>query len=507
MKLALIDLSAPQDVKILLVKTGGVSAVLSAHHLLVEEGSEPLALVAGELAALSAADLPVVIIPPADLVADGVFHFPPMPEREIRKVLPREIAGLAGQPGPFTFDYQITGAVIDKGVEKTEVHAFYSVQETLTAFVRRVMDTGLAVFRIVPDVQGFNALLEAVPELVEEKGGLLLAEVREARISLHLFKGRHWALDREFAFRTAEGGSEPGADDLNRIVLETSRTLQFFKQKFRGYPVSRAVIFGAHPAVPAIQKAIADSLAVPAIRLNLDTLKNKLTLPRTVVDGDEFLGLFARPLFVTLALGRKKVLNLFPAGFEDRKLTSRRRLFSLVTVALLLASLAGATFYFEGIKRSYRQEVEHTRSTYLGMDQRVVEIEAVKASRADFFRIRQFIDGPRRYADSLAELVRAITLAAGDDLRLQEFVATPKGETARFTLRGVFVAEDGLVAQNSFLRFFNRCKENAGVSELTSGEVKIAPPAPGADPGSGTPAAAEAPLELRFQLSGVLELE
>lgn len=505
MKIALVDLSAPQDLKILLVKTGGVSTVLSAHQLAVEDGGDPLALVAGQLASLGSGDLTVAIIPPADLVADQVFHFPPMPEREIRKVLPREVAGAAGQPGPFTIDYQLSGTVVEKGAEKIEVHAFYGVQESLAAFVRRAMEAGLPVSRIVPDVIGFNALLDAVPELMDEKEGLLLAEVRDGRISLHLFKGRHWALDREFAFRS-EAGAEPEAEDLQRIVLETSRTLQFFKQKFRGFPVSRAVIFGAHQAVPAIQKAVADSLAVPVVRLSLDRLKGKLSLPRSVVDGDEFLGLFARPLFVALALGRKRVLDLFPAGFEDRRQKSRRRFFAALTLGALLVGLAGATLYFEGIRNSYRREVKATQATYFGMDRRVAEIEAVKAQRADVFRIRQFIDGPRRYADSLAELVREITLAATDDLRIDEFDAEPAGETARFTLRGVFQAGDGITAQSAFLRFFGRLKEAPGVVDLLSGEVKIAPPPPAAETTAET-VGISPPLELRFQLTGQLELE
>jgi len=200
------------------------------------------------------------------------------------------------------------------------------------------------------------------------------------------------------------------------------------------------------------------------------------------------------------------VLDLFPAGFEDRKQKSRRRIFSILALGTLLVALAGTTFYFEGIKNSYRQEVKKTQAAYFGLDRRVAEIEAVKEKRADVFRIRQFIDGPRRYADSLAELVREITLAATEDLRIDEFSAEPAGETARFTLRGVFQASDGITAQSAFLRFFGRLKEIGGVVDLLSGEVKIAPPPPAGETTAET-VGVPAPLELRFQLTGQLELE
>lgn len=517
MKALIIDLTDPVEIKILNTRITSTVSIVSGYYMTLSAGDDPITAAAEKLRQEGLIDMPAYIIPQRGFVQSHTFLFPPMPDKELNKVLPREIAEITDTGDTVVFNFIKNGTVMDKQVKKVEVAAFYSMKGQTFEFLNRLKQEGINPVKIIPEIQGLKTLVETNKELTSEKSGTVFLEIKANRINLNIFKHLYWSLEREFAFQY-EASDQLDDDDLSRVSIELNRTFQYFKQKNRAYGVDRVVLFGANPNIGHLRDFIADNHPVTAEIMGADLFKTKVVYPLHLRDKKEFLLLFTLPILVAVSMTRKKVLNLFPQEFTERERLPRRLVGLGISTTVIVAILIAGTFYFEGIKRSYRQDIEGTQKTYLSLSRNAAQIESTRRQRIDYYKKSFFADVPPRYSYSAANFIRRLSLITPEEIGLGKLEIKPQGQDFSFVLTGSIASEDNSAALTSFNRFFQDLKSFEDMIEVNFSTIKVNPGDAPQTPGSRDRAGAgkqkedaaeeqQQQVELFFSINGQIELE
>lgn len=514
MKAVIIDLTNEHEIKLLNTRiTSGVS-ILSGYYLGLSEGDDPIAAAAAKLKQERLIDTPAYIIPPRGFVQAHMFHFPPMPDKEINKVLPREIAGVTDSSDTVVYSYIKNGIVMDRQVEKLEVAAFYSSRKSTFDFLDRLKSEGINAVKIIPETQGLKTLVETHPALAPERSGVVFLDLMASRINLNIFKSQYWSLERDFAFQF-EPSDDLHDEDLSRISIELNRTFQYFKQRNRTYDVDRVILYGVNSNINHLKDFIGDNHPVTAEVINPGHFKVKISYPAHLKDRDEFLLIFTTAISVSVSMTRKKVLDLFPREFTEREKLPRRLVGLGISAAVIGAILIGSTIWLEKVKGSYTQDIEGTRKTYNSLSKNARAIDTTKRQRADYFRKRFFADFPFRYSYGTSDFIRRVSLIAAEGIQLVELQILPLsgGQDFSFALNGSIAAEDNIDAQAKFLRFYQELKAFEDMAQITFSTIKINAGEMGSTAsrelvsGGKSPESQQEQVTLFFKINGQIELE
>lgn len=511
MKALIIDLTDPAEIKILNTRITSTVSIVSGYYITLSEGDDAVTAAAAKLKQEGLIDIPAYIIPPRGFVQSHTFLFPPMPDKELNKVLPREIADVTDSGEAVVFNFVKHGTVLDRQVEKMEVAAFYSKKDSTFDFLGRLKGEGLNPVKIIPEIQGLKTLVESNKELTSEKSGVVFLEIKANRIDLNIFKSQYWSLERNFAFQY-EASDQLNDDDLSRISVELNRTFQYFKQRNRTYDVNKVVIFGTNPNLEHLKDFITDNHPVSAELLEPGHFKTKIAYPSHLKDKEEFLSIFTLPILVSVSMTRKKILNLFPEEFTEKERLPRRLVGLGISAAVIAAILIAATVYFEGIKGSYRQDIEGTQKTFQSLSRDADLIEKTRHRRVDYFKKSFFAEFPPRYSYSAANFIRRLSLITAEDIRLGKLEIKPRGQDFSFVLTGSIPSGDNISALGAFNRFFRRLKEFEDMVDVNFSTIKVnAGNSPARRTASGRNRD-EGPetqnqVELFFTVNGEIELE
>ncbi|MCP4213240.1 MAG: hypothetical protein GY765_01230 [bacterium] len=505
MKALIIDLSGSNDVKILNTRITSSVTIISGYYIGLEKDEDAVAAAIVKVKEEKLADIPTFIIPSRSFMQSHLFHFPPMPDKEITKILRREIAVTTDSNEPFIFDYLKNGTVMEKGVEKMEVAAFYAPKEQVFDFLHRLKGEGLNPHKIIPSIQGLKTLMDSNSQLTHEKSGLVFIELMDVRVDINIFKHNNWGLEREFIFQM-EADNDLGEDDLARISVEVNRTFQYFKQKNRQYNIDKALLYGNNPGLKHFKNFTDDNLPVTSEILTPHHFKAKINYPSHLKDKNEFLLIFTIAVSVAVSLTNKDGLNLFPSEFREQEKLPRRLIGLTISTVLILSILAFATFWFEKIKSSYNHDIAKITKTYHSLSSNVTLIESTKKQRALFYKKRFFSDYPLMYSYSAADFIRQLSLVTVPSVQLLDLEITPLAQTFNFVLTGSIGAADNVGAQSAFLRFFRTLKEMDGIVDINFSTIKVNA---GDDSATLKPGEREnrEPVALLFTINGEIEPE
>lgn len=483
MKALVIDLSREQEIKILNARITSSVSIVSGYYLNIPEGGDPIAAAAGKLKDEGLLNLPAFIIPPGKDIEKHNFQLPKMPDKEIKKVLPRQISDVRDSSAPVVFNYFKNGPVDDRQVQKNEISAFFCSKEQMFTFLDKLKEAGINPLKIIPEAQGLKTLVELNPELRGERKGVVLLELMNDRIDLNIFRNIYWGLERNFMFRMAQsystsGEEEAQEDDLNdedfsRISTELNRTFQYFKQRNRSYMVDQVLLYGASDNIQPLKNLVNDNLPVTASAISPEHFKNKVTFPSHLRDSQEFLSLFTLTIATAVAVSGKKYLDLYPEEFKEKAKLPTRLAGLAVSAIIIAAILLGSTFYFEGIKANYKQDIAKIQKTFLSLSENAATIDRTKKKRAAFYMYRFYNDFPLQYSYSASDFIRRLSLAASKDIELLEIRMNPTGQTFTFMLTGRIKADNNIEAQSKFLKFFQALKYFEGILHLDSQKVNV----------------------------------
>ncbi|MGE5340738.1 MAG: hypothetical protein ACM3SY_04570 [Candidatus Omnitrophota bacterium] len=477
MKALILDLSRAHEIKILNTRIASTVTIVSGYRLTVGAGEDPIDAVVRKLQSEELLHTPAIIIPPDEILEKQTFQFPRMPDKEIQKVLPRQIAEYKNTNEVMVFNYMKNGTVEDRQTEKMETAAFFCAREKLFEFINRLESQGIHVAKIVPETQGLKTLVECNTHLLSERSGVVLLDLMAMRISLNIFRNVYWGLERDFPFRMEEEG-DFGEEDLSRISTELNRTFQFFKQKNRSYTIEHIFLYGSSPYNEYLRTFINDSFSIPTAEVTADFFKGKVILPAHLKDSKEFLSIFTLSIATAIAVGSKKYLDVFPAEFKEKAKLAPRLLGFSISGAIIACILFGSVFYFENIKKSYVEDIAKIKKSYTPLDQNIRMIEETKKNRANYYKRRFYMDFPIQYAFAASDFVRKLSLIAASPIELSEIEINPgANQSFTFLLNGRIQGNDNVDTQNKFLEFYQAIKEFENVLRVDSSNVNVNPEA------------------------------
>ncbi len=509
MKVSIIDLSRNNEIKILNTRITSSVTIISGYYLTCSQEEDPIRVTRNKLEAEGLLEQPAYIIPSGELIEKHIFHLPKMPDKEIDKVLPRQIAQAKDTTETMIFSYMKNGSVEDRQVEKTEISAFFCPKSKMLDFLEHLKSEGIQPQKIIPEAQGLKTLVEMSSGGLSERSGVVVIDLMSNRISLNIFRNIYWGLEREFMFRM-EAGDDLTDEDFSRISTELNRTFQYFKQRNRSYTVDHALIYGSSGNIDHLKNLISDNLAVQSTAIEPGFLKGKISMPSHLKDSREFASIFALPISTALSTLNKKCLDIFPMEFKEKAKLPFRLLGLAISAAVIAGILLGSTFYFENIKSSYKQDITKIKQTYQSLSKNVAIIDATKKSRASYFKQRYYIDSPLQYSYSVGDFIRKLSFIVSDGIELDELVIEPSGQNFTFLLSGRIKALDNIAAQSHFLEFYGALKEFDGIIRVDSSNVDI-----NADKTNPVPQAASTPeastekksTELFFSIDGEVEIQ
>ncbi len=511
MKSVIIDFSCAGVIRILHARITSSVSVIGGYYLTPRPDDDPIIAAITKLRDESISSLPAIIIPPAELVKKLNILLPKMPDKEIRKVLPREIATAADTAAPMVFNYLKNGMVEDRQVEKMEISIFYCEQEKMFDYLNQLKIAGIQPSHIIPLVQGLKTLAEINPKLGTEKTGAVFLEMMENRISLNIFRNKYWGLEREFMFRVERLTQDEDLteEDFTRISTELNRTFQYFKQRNRGYTIDQALLYGPSSKLTNLKNLINDNHSVTAAVIQPEHLGGKVSLPSHLQASTEFLAIFIVPIAVALAVCGKKPLDLYPIEYREKSKLFSRLLGLTISTIIIATILSGSIFYFEGIKNSYKSDVKEMEKIFLSLGKNSTMIMETKTQRIDLFKRRFYLDFPARYAYSTAEFTRKLSMIATTNIELLDLEMTPTNQNFKFKLDGRITAEDNVRVQSQFLTFYQQLKEFDYMLNISSSKITVNPGEGGARQGGGDvlPAAGQKESILYFTIDGEVEPE
>lgn len=512
MKTLILDLSRKDEVKILNTRIKNSVTVTSGYFLELQEGEDLVTAIAAKIQLENLTNIPVYIIPPTDMIEKNIFLFPRMPDKELKKILPREIANLRDSQDPVVFNYLLNGMAEDRQVQKTEIAAFFCRRDIIFDFIKQFNDHGIQVKQIVPEVQGLKTLVEINSRFQKKKSGVVFLDLLDNRIDMNFFKEKYWGLERGFMFRVSRS-DDLKDEDFSRISTELNRTFQFFKQRNRGYNLDQVVIYGSSTNTENLKNLINDNLSVSALAITPDFFQGKITIPSHLKDSHEFISTFTLAMAVAIAMTQKKYLDLFPEEYKEKAKLPSRLIGLTVSTSIIGAILVGSTIYFQGIKANYKSDIEKIQDTYLSLGKNAATIELTKKQRTVFHQQRHYIDHPIAYSFAASDFVRKISLVSTPEIELLEMEINPGTLNFSFSLTGRIKAENNIKAQSRFLEFFQAIKQFDEVTQVDSSNVDINPgekpggsQSPNPNPGTTSPPEREKEVELYFTISGQAEL-
>ncbi len=474
MKALIIDLSTAAETRVLQISSGGPANVQAAWQLAAEDGEDRLAVLSRELRAAEIIRLPAYVIPPRNLVASHLLALPRMPEREALRVIEREI--LAGQESAEkpVIAYSLNRVLYEKDVEKHEFLSFSAPKSNLFSFLDQLKEAGLNPAAILPEQYLLQGWLELLPDF-SANTCLIAIEIHRNRMNLNLFAGRAWALQRDFIFSLQEQETLQ-EEDLERIGLEINRTIQFFKQKNRGFSTSLALVYGDSPVMRSIADYIREYLGIETISPDPAKTSKHLALPGELAADENFLSAFQTTLAAVLPLSRKKrkkTPDLIPQEFRDREKTPARLAGLFISAGIIVVILSGATIQLQRSLAGQKANSTVASNNLAAARQLQSGIEQARNARAAFLKTSFIIDYPVRSSYRSAELAARLSRLVDARTRLLELTVVPAYHYSAFKLKGVISAEDSLAANRVYLDFMQALKNLPGIHELEAVEARI----------------------------------
>lgn len=506
MKAVIADLSNPGLVRVIGFSSGKVPRLLWHETKGFAEDGDPWQLLKEMLAVRSADRWPLCWIPSREETGTAILNLPPIPRKEIAKILSRELGRLTESSRELAGAFVLGERIEEKGALKQEVIASYMPKSSLYEALDRMRALGLSPRWVLPETAGQLQLLGALGKTIPEGlSGTVLFKAGQTRIAMTIYRGTNWGLERVFTYRQQEG-QEISEDDLSRISVEITRTLQFFKQRFRGVNVDRLVISGPREVQDRIGEHIRSAHALHVLMAGDLLAGNRIDLGPEGGREADYLGEASVALHLIPILGRGNDLDLFPGGYIERE-RMRSRLIGLgVSYALITLLLAVATFYLLGVKGDYRRQMEGLQRVVRHQEAQNEQLVKTRKRRIFFYQWEHFKLWPRRYAALGTDFVRRLTLMATPEIALSELTLEPRTHGAAFVLKGNISVADSIAAQSIFIRFFDQIKAWPEVLDLDSANVKVNASREAAGRSYSAQALPEeSSVELYFSINGELE--
>jgi Tfp pilus assembly PilM family ATPase len=388
-------------------------------------------------------------------ISDSSLHhlipLPPMPAKEMRVVVERELKEASTVPLPeMALGYQIIG---EEGVKKIVLAA--AAPSTLVSekacFLRDlhlipelITTVPIALFHCLRLMEGANQGLVGHIHLGDEKGHVLI--LRDGR----------WAFHREF----------PRSPSPEEDVSEIHRSLLYFRQQLSEEEIGKVFLSGT--GTEGLEKELRETLKVevePFLPpLDLSPLKERVNEFRQILP--EFaipLGLSGMRAKDTLTLlGPRAVRRGYGAILKKAAIAGV--VVSTLTIGVGYAWLSKEISICNKILQEKRRDLKRPEPYLAAQKER-------ELYRKHLALLRDF-----NYHLLWTELLRELSLLAPPEMAFQSLTVKREGDKIRVAIKGeVFIPKGSSVDQGVFNRFYSQMVSSPFFArvEVDPGSVKI----------------------------------
>ncbi len=469
MKLVIIDLSNQTEIKILNTTVKKYLQIHSAYYLTIPEEANPVDACVKKLKSVGLLNIPVIIIPPREIMHYQNFHFPIIPDKEIRKIIPREISKYTDSKEEIIFDVKTGATVIEKNEKKKEVMVYYIKKKELWDLLEQFKKQRIRTLKVVPEVFCLESFIQKniLSAYKQEANGVVIIDMMTTKINMNIFNRSTWSLNREFPFKM-DASATMGDRDFSRISTEFSRTFQYFKQKNKNVSIDEAFLFGSNPEITVLDRFINDNQPVGSSLISQVDPIEKIDYPPNLKNREEFNAIFFVAIAAANSFIEKNCVDLYPKEYIEKEKLPKQIIFFTVLGILLVAVLFFFTSFYLEQKNEYQADRKKIEKEFNILQAQMDRIDALKKRRKNYYEKIILMEKPRKVSYQVSDFIRRLSLIITKDLPLQvsKLNILPGEEKINFLIEGIIHSEDINSALTTFDKFLKKLKSQYNVKIL-----------------------------------------
>ncbi len=390
-------------------------------------------------------------------ISDSSLHhlipLPPMPAKEMRVVVERELKDTLAVPlSEMGFGYQIIG---EEGGKKIVLAAaapssFVSEQarflRDLRLIPQLITTVPIALFNSLRLMEGVNQGIVGHIHLGEAKGHILI--VREGR----------WAFHREF----------PRSPTTEEILSEIHRSLLYFRQQLRGEEIGTVFLSGT--GTDALEKELGETLKMevkPFLPpLDLSPLKGRINEFRQILPE------FAIPLGLAGKRAKDTLTLLGPQAVQRNYGTILKKATIAGIVGSALTMGVGYAWLSNEIS-TYNKILQKKSGELNGLEPYIAAQKERELYGKHLATLRNF-----NHHLLWTELLRELSLLAPPEMAFQSLTLKREGDKIKVAIKGEVFVPKASVDQGIFNRFYSQMVSSPFFAqvEVDPGSMKISQP-------------------------------
>ncbi len=390
-------------------------------------------------------DKEIILVSTSPNMRTEIKTFPKMKKKDAGVVIEREVKKVAPEE-----EVEIRYVLIGEREEREK-----RVQDYLISFAPKkfVWDTvkfidsmGYKPKAIIPAIQ---SILLGAEQLMSKKENYGFINISENMVSIvFLKKGLSFISYREFPVTINEGVLN--SDELELIVVEINRTIQFFKQKNRGENIETILVSGTVPALDEIAVVLNENIYPEVELVSEERIKAEIKFPFS--KDKEFHNIVGElfPLMGGVFVeGKKEFVNFVPKEyFEEKYFKSRVYGFS-ISFGIVAIILIASSFYIETIKKDGYEKLKEVKKSFSKMESRVYEIERIKAKRKEILNMLYELNLEKNSTKKLILFFNRLSLVKPKDLDISSLSLRKEDYGWSFEIKGI--VDSGNYNLNSFI--------------------------------------------------------
>jgi len=465
-KVLYIDFSNSSEIKILNTRTKKSLEIISAYYIPVFEETDAIETAAQKLKDEKLLGIPAIIIPPRSITNYNTFSFPSIPEKELRKVLPREIQKHTDSTDEIIFDFKIGSTFIKKNENKLDVITYFMTKKDIWTLLEALKTNGIIPIKIVPEVQSIESFIKNsfLPQIKDSTNGIVVIDMMANKINMNIFNKNSWSLNREFPFKV-ESSASIDDKDFSRISTEFSRTFQYFKQKNKSVSIDEAIIYGSNESIEVLADFINENQPLNPNLINNIKTNCEIIFPPNLENKNEFLSIFFITIATANSIIRKDFIDLYPKEFiEKEKLPKQILIFSLIGLAVFII-LAVLTTFSLTQKNEYKDELKKIEKEFNFLQSQIDQIKEIRIKRKDYYEKIIIMEKPQKVSFQITDFIRKLSLIINLELPIEitKLNIIPKENEISFTLNGKLFSDSINGSLTTFDTFLKKIKALQGI--------------------------------------------
>ncbi len=406
----------------------------------------------------------VIFILNSSLVKNVIRSFPKIPQKELKLIIDREVKKEAKDEKIF-YDFIPLEEKKERDTTKKEILVSVAPQDLIWkafSFLRGIEKSPIIITSFYQSFILGRRLLK-----IEEKDktfGILNIHMKKS--SFLIFKGgSEYVLERDII---SVSGEEINPDTIETLLMEINRTIQYFKQKNRGYELSSIYITGTINNIEEVSSALNEMLPFIVQPIPVNKVLNflKITIEENLSPYSflsEFFTLFGG-IFIPDA---KDKINLLPSYYYEKEAYKTRLLTFLITTTLLFGILLTSSFFIKRTKDSVEKDLEQQKIALDKIKSRMQAIEEIKHKREKYHNALLILGNSKKAVEKIILFFNFLTLNTPDGIHLKTADIDKEGAGYEIILTGVTDSVAPFMSNELFKIFYDKLSSFPYVSKIS----------------------------------------